>query len=305
MIDLPNNIHVIERGWLSANQIYIHDHTSVDVIDSGFCFHSVQTIQLMQSFLDLHPSLKPRKLLNTHLHSDHCGGNRALQDTFQFTCVVPEHEFSSVNNWSLAKQSFDDLGQPCPKFTAVDSLKTGSTVQIGLIDFEIHGTPGHNPHSILLFAPSLGLLISADALWQKGFGALFSEVSHQTGFQDQRATLQLIKSLPVKIVVPGHGSPFTDIQSALDDAYSRLDYLESSPQRNSHHVAQVLFQFMVMFTETLTLEDGLNWCLNTPLFRLSASQLSLSVEDLFSQTLEYLQNKQSLSLSNGKIKYLW
>jgi len=60
-----------------------------------------------------------------------------------------------------------------------------------------------------------------------------------------------------------------------------------------------------MFTETLTLEDGLNWCLNTPLFRLSASQLSLSVEDLFSQTLEYLQNKQSLSLSDGKIKYLW
>jgi hypothetical protein len=107
------------------------------------------------------------------------------------------------------------------------------------------------------------------------------------------------------VVVPGHGSPFTDIQSALDDAYSRLDYLESSPQRNTHHVAQVLFQFIVMFTETLTLKDGLNWCFNTSLFRLSANQLGLSVEDLFSQTLEYLQNKQSLSLSDGKIQYLW
>jgi len=305
LIDLPKNIHVIERGWLSANQIYIHDHASIDVIDSGFCFHSEQTIQLMQSFLDQHSSLKPRNLFNTHLHSDHCGGNRALQDEFQMKCLVPESEFTSVNNWSIAKQSFDDLGQPCPKFTAVDSLKIGATVQIGSIDFEIHGTPGHHPHSILFFAPSLGLLISADALWEKGFGALFSEVSHQTGFKEQRATLQLIKSLPVKLVVPGHGSPFTDIQSALDDAYSRLDYLESSPPRNTHHVAQVLFQFMVMFTETLTLEDGLNWCHKTPLFILSADQLGLGVEELFSQTLEYLQNKKSLSFTNGQIKYCW
>ncbi len=295
----------MERGWLSANQIYVHDHAFVDVIDSGFCFHGQQTIQLFQSFLEQHPSLKPRYLLNTHLHSDHCGGNRALQDTFQFSCLVPESEFASVKNWPIAKQSFDDLGQPCPKFTVVDSLRIGSTVQIGSIDFEIHGTPGHHPHSILLFAPSLGLLISADALWEKGFGALFSEVSHQTGFQEQRATLQLIESLPVKVVVPGHGSPFVNIQSALEDAYSRLDYLESSPQRNTHHVAQVLFQFMVMFTETLSLEEGLKWCFNTPLFRLSADQLGLSVEELFSQTLEYLQSKQNLTLSHGKIQYRW
>ena len=305
MIDLPKNIHIIERGWLSANQIYIHDHASIDVVDSGFCFHGQQTIQLLQSFLDQHPSLKPRQLFNTHLHSDHCGGNRALQDAFQFTCLVPESEFTSVRNWPLAQQSFEYLGQPCPKFTATESLKIGSTIQIGSFDFEIHGTPGHHPHSILLFAPSLGLLISADALWEKGFGALFSEVSDRSGFQEQRATLQLIESLPVKVVVPGHGNPFVNIQSALDNAYSRLDYLESSPQRNTHHVAQVLFQFMVMFTEKLSLEDGLNWCLKTPLFRMSADQLGLSVEELFSQTLEYLQNKQSLSFTDGKIKHRW
>jgi glyoxylase-like metal-dependent hydrolase (beta-lactamase superfamily II) len=305
LIDLPKNIHVIERGWLSANQIYIHDDSFVDIIDSGFCFHSEQTIQLFQSYLTQHPSILPRHLFNTHLHSDHCGGNRALQDAFHLKCLVPESEFASVNNWLIAKQSFDDLGQPCPKFTAHDFLKIGTTIQIGSIDFEIHGTPGHHPHSILFFAPSLGLLISADALWEKGFGALFSEVSHQTGFQEQRSTLQLIESLPVKVVVPGHGSPFTDIQSALDDAYSRLNYLESSPQRNTHHVAQVLFQFIVMFTETLTLEDGLNWCHKTPLFIKSADQLGLGVEELFSQTLEYLQNKKSLSFINGQIQYCW
>ena len=305
MIDLPKNIHIVERGWLSANQIYIHNNSFVDIIDSGFCFQGEQTIQLLQSYLTQNPILKPRYLFNTHLHSDHCGGNRALQDEFHVKCLVPEFEFESLNNWSIAKQAFDDLGQPCPKFTAHNFLKIGSNIQVGSIDFEIHGTPGHNPHSILLFAPSLGLLISADALWEKGFGALFSEVSHQTGFKEQRATLELIKSLPIKFVVPGHGRPFSDIQSALDHAYSRLDYLESSPKRNTLHVAHVLFQFMVMFNETLTLKEGLNWCFNTPLFRKSADQLGLGIDELLSTTLAYLQNKNSLSISNGIIQYRW
>jgi len=299
----PNNLHVQERGWLSANQIYIHNGHEVDVIDSGFCLHAQQTIDLLQFYLKQSPGLKTRHLINTHLHSDHCGGNQALQQQFQFKCYVPESEYASVQHWSLAEQGFQELGQPCPAFKAHHALKIGQTIQIGSIDFEIHGTPGHHPHSILLFAPDIGLLISADALWEKGFGALFSEVSNHAGFTEQRSTLNLIKSLPIKVVIPGHGSPFTNIQAALNDAYSRLDYLESHPQRNTHHVAQVLLQFMVMFRQKLSLQEGLNWCSNTPLFILSAEQLDLSVEELFLQTLEYLKNKRCLNLQNDLIEY--
>ena len=298
----PSNIHVQERGWLSANQIYIHNGQNVDVIDSGFCLHSQQTIDLLQFYLNQLPELRTRHLINTHLHSDHCGGNHALQEQFQFTCYVPESEYVSVQQWSLAEKSFLALGQPCPPFSAQHSLKIGHTIQIGSIDFEIHGTPGHHPHSILLFAPDIGLLISADALWEKGFGALFSEVSNHTGFTEQRATLNLIRSLPVKVVIPGHGSPFTDIQASLSAAYSRLDFLESHPQRNTHHIAQVLLQFMVMFRQKLSLQEGLDWCINTPLFILSAAQLNLSIEELFLQTLEYLENKRCLTIKNDFIE---
>lgn len=298
----PSNIHVQERGWLSANQIYIHNGLDVDVIDSGFCLHAQQTIDLLQLYLNQSSELHTRHLINTHLHSDHCGGNQALQQQFQFKCYVPESEYASVQQWSFAEKSFLALGQPCPPFTAQHALKIGQTIQIGSIDFEIHGTPGHHPHSILLFAPDIGLLISADALWEKGFGALFSEVSNHTGFTEQRATLNLIRSLPVKVVIPGHGSPFTDIQASLSEAYSRLDFLESHPQRNTHHVSQVLLQFMVMFRQKLSLQEGLYWCINTPLFILSAEQLNLSIEELFLKTLQYLENKHCLTIKNDLIE---
>jgi len=58
-----------------------------------------------------------------------------------------------------------------------------------------------------------------------------------------------------------------------------------------------------MFRQKLSLQEGLDWCINTPLFILSAEQLNLSVEDLFLQTLEYLKNKHCLTLHNDLIKY--
>lgn len=299
---LPPNIHIVERGWLSANQVYLHDDTSVDVIDSGFCLHQQQTVALLQSYLARFPSLQTRLLVNTHLHSDHCGGNQALQNSFNFSCLVPESEFASVKNWNVLEYEFQALGQPCPPFIAHDALKIGQSITLGDIQFEVHGSPGHHPHSILLFAPALGLLISADALWEKGFGALFSEVERQTGYIEQRATLKLIESLPVKVVIPGHGAPFKNIQAAISHAYSRLDYLESHPERNIHHVAQVLLQFMVMFKQELSTQDGLDWCFSTPLFKLSAEQLGMDVEDLFLNSLAYLENKHCLTRNNVVIK---
>jgi glyoxylase-like metal-dependent hydrolase (beta-lactamase superfamily II) len=298
---LPN-IHVIERGWLSANQIYLRNENAVDIIDSGFCYHAQQTIDLLQAYVNEF-KLQPRNLFNTHLHSDHCGGNQALQNHFQVKCFVPESEFDVITNWPLAEQDFNYLGQPCPQFRADGVIQVGQTLQIGLETFEVHGTPGHHPHSNLLYSPSLKLLISADALWEKGFGALFSAINDHSGFREQRETLNTIASLDVDWVIPGHGKPFKNFKEALGNAYSRLDFLESNPKKNFHHVAQVLFQFMVMFKVHLSKQEGINWCLETPIFVECAQHLQMPVDDLFLQTLISLKNKNCLSFDENQITY--
>jgi len=46
-------------------------------------------------------------------------------------------------------------------------------VQAGQCYGKIIGSPGHDPMSVVLYQPDLKLLISADALWENGFGVVF------------------------------------------------------------------------------------------------------------------------------------
>ena len=155
----------------------------------------------------------------------------------------------------------------------------------------------------MLYAPTLKLLISADSLWENGFGALFSQLTLGTGFIDQRSTLDHISSLDVTLVIPGHGSPFSDVKAALSVAYSRLDYFESNPFKNIQHVAQVLFQFMLMFKIKLSIVESLDWCKETPLFAKCAEILNKSIEELFDETIKQLHSKNSLEFNQGSIFY--
>ena len=74
-LNIPG-LQVFERGWLSANNILLTDADSSTLIDSGYVTHQDQTLLLLQNALGTKPL---DRLVNTHLHSDHCGGNATLQ----------------------------------------------------------------------------------------------------------------------------------------------------------------------------------------------------------------------------------
>jgi glyoxylase-like metal-dependent hydrolase (beta-lactamase superfamily II) len=76
---LPVGVTVLERGWLSSNNILIQGTGPAALIDSGYCTHAPQTLALVKAALG---SLPLVTLINTHLHSDHCGGNAALQAAY-------------------------------------------------------------------------------------------------------------------------------------------------------------------------------------------------------------------------------
>ena len=69
---LPPGVHVFERGWLSANNVLMQDAHSATLVDSGYVTHQAQTLALVQHALQ---GRTLDQLANTHLHSDHCGGN--------------------------------------------------------------------------------------------------------------------------------------------------------------------------------------------------------------------------------------
>ena len=76
---LPPDIRVFERGWLSSNNILLLGQDNTALVDSGYASHAPQTLALVASALGDRPL---DQLVNTHLHSDHCGGNAALQSHY-------------------------------------------------------------------------------------------------------------------------------------------------------------------------------------------------------------------------------
>jgi len=120
---------------------------------------------------------------------------------------------------------------------------------------------------VVLHQPELALLISADALWENGFGLVFPALAGDDGFGDVRATLQKLAGLRVRWVIPGHGRPFEGFEAALVRAHRRLDGLVADPPRHARHAAKVMIKFHLMEWQRRTLEQLGAWIDATPLLR--------------------------------------
>ncbi|MCX2862861.1 MBL fold metallo-hydrolase [Paucibacter sp. PLA-PC-4] len=266
---LPPGLQVIERGWLSSNSVLLGgDERGAILIDSGYCTHAQQTASLLAAALAVDaPGSALRLIVNTHLHSDHCGGNAHLQALHQCPIWIPPGDFEAAKDWDEAKLSYGDTGQQCPRFTPTQPLAPGERLRQAGRDWEAHAAPGHDRHSIILFEPQSRLLISADALWERGFGIVFPEIDGLDAFDDVEATLHLIESLNPALVVPGHGAPFDDIPSALGEARSRLAFFRQRPDRHARHAAKALIMFHLLEASSQAPGLLLDWLMVTPIHR--------------------------------------
>ncbi len=242
-IALPATMRVFERGWLSSNNILFTGPGPSALVDSGYLIHAAQTLALVEHGLHGRPL---ERLINTHLHSDHCGGNAALQARYGCHTAIPAAEADKVRSWDQDALSYKATGQQCARFGFDAVLAPGEQLDLGGMAWQVLGAPGHDPHSLIFYCASEGILISADALWQNGFGVIFPELEGESGFAEARATLALIDTLDVRLVIPGHGAPFTDVKPALVRAFSRLDYLQADPARNAENAIKVMLKFLLL-----------------------------------------------------------
>ena len=277
---LPEGIKVLERGWLSANNIFLWSQDDVSIVDTGYVAHQEQTLALIRNLLKAKGLSKLDKIVNTHLHSDHCGGNAILVKDFRSDIYVPAKEVSAVNSWDDNLLSFKNLGQNCPAFKCQYSLEPGKRILLGAYIWEILAAPGHDPHSIILYQEDHQLLISADALWEDGFGAIFPELEGDDAFEEVAKTLDLIEQLKIKLVIPGHGSLFADVKTSISKARSRLDYLATDKARNARHAAKVLLKFRLLEWQSLELSLVHAWIKETPLMKAIARELNQSIDQL-------------------------
>ena len=261
-LPLGPGLHVLERGWLSSNNILLDDGADAALVDTGHNLHAPQTVALLRQRLGARPL---RRVINTHLHSDHCGGNAALQREWDAQVSVPAGSWQAVQDWDEQALSYAPTGQRCERFSAQTALQPGQALRIGAREWQVIAAPGHDPQSVILFDARHGVLISADALWHNGFGVVFPELEGDAAFDDVARVLDLIGRLPVRWVIPGHGAPFDDVADALQRARSRLDGLRADPARHLRHGAKVLLKYHLMEVQRQPLAELRGWLHRTPL----------------------------------------
>ena len=255
---------LFERGWLSANSIIFQGRHGTAIVDTGYHSHGAQTVELVRAALGGRPL---ERILNTHLHSDHCGGNAALQSAWpEAQTAIPPGLAAHVRDWDPYALSYTPTGQECPRFEIDGVLQPGSEIPLGDRFWQVHAAPGHDPHAVLLFEPQERLLISADALWANGFGVVFPELEGESAFAEVGATFDVIESLQPRLVLPGHGPMFNDVARALDVARRRLEGFMQDPRKHALYAAKVLLKYKLLEWQQTTLGYVCSWGEGTPYF---------------------------------------
>ena len=249
---LPPQMHVFVRDWLSANHVVLRSDAGCVVIDSGYDKHVPLMLALIASRMGL-DGRPLAKLINTHCHSDHVGGNAALRRAYGCTIAVPTGEAPLIDAWDEQALLYEYADQRAERFAVNEILEPGSTHTGGDIKWRALAAPGHAMGALVFFNDEHRILISGDALWQNGYGIVMPPELDPGALPATRATLEMIATLDARCVVPGHGEPFTDVDAALERAFARTTAFEVDPMRTVRHVLKALLVFSLLDRERMPL----------------------------------------------------
>ncbi len=256
---------VLQRDWLSSNHIVFRASggRGAVVVDTGYDSHSALSCALIEHALHGEPLAR---IVNTHLHSDHCGGNAALQARHACETWVPQPSFDAVRAWDMQALSFDQLDQVCRRFSASHALAAGSSIELGGQLWQAHAAPGHDPDALMFFQPEARVLITGDALWEDRVAIIFPELEGGSGFAEANAALDVIEALNPAIVIPGHGRPFNGVGGALAQSRARLARFAAEPASHVRYAWRALVMFHLLARQPVARSALIEWMAQAPLF---------------------------------------
>ena len=278
----PPQLHVFVRDWLSSNNILLKSRDGHVLIDSGYVRHAPLTLALLASERGLGDA-PLAWLVNTQCHSDHVGGNAAIQRRYECPVAVPAAEAPLVERWDGKALLYDYCDQQVERFTVDHVLPADTTHVWGDLEWQALAAPGHDMGALVFYNAEHRILISGDALWEHGFGFVMPPEIDPAALPATRATIEMLTRLDIRIVIPGHGEPFTDVASALDRAAKRVAAFESDSLRVARHALKVNLMFALLDKQRMPLDEmpayvervGIYRDFNALFFRLPPARLAL------------------------------
>jgi len=237
------------------------------IIDTGFnrtvCFEAMQ-----KGLRALDIDLSKTDFLLTHMHADHTGLiSRLVTDTsaVYFSRIdakvfdkninwQPMIDYAVSNGFQLEEllkaiknhPGFKYSPKTIPEFIMIDD---GRMIQAGDYHLRCLLTPGHTQGHICLYDEKKQILFSGDHVLYDITPHIESWSYEVNSLKNYLESLDKIRNLPVKIVLPGHRNFFSDLKGRIDEL-------------KKHHRIRVNEVLEVLNSNTMTAYDiaaGMTW----------------------------------------------
>ena len=299
-------ICVIERGWLNCNQVVLCSPDENVLVDSGYGRHGAATIRYVDSVL---PAGRKHlhRLINTHCHSDHMGGNAAWRAHYRCRITIPVDEVKHVQPWTEQSCWSEMTDQYAEPFAFDDTISPGESFDAGGATWTAFAAPGHDMDALMFHCAASGILITGDALWHikhGGMGFVWPNIDENTGrntFIDAAyATLAQIEMLSPRLIIPGHGQPFGDVQHSIDGLRARLKVFSENPEKNARHLVKVMLVFALLDKQQMSLIDLPQYLSTVPLHRdMNEQFLRLPFDELAGRIANELVTAGAVQIIDG------
>ncbi len=150
--------------------------------------------------------LKIGRVINTHGHFDHVGGNRQVLAATGAELLIHSGD---VHFLSRAADVATMYGLSTENSPPPDGLlEDGMTIRFGSYEMKVLHTPGHTPGGCCLYLESQDKLVTGDTLFAEGVGRTdFPGSSHEALIEGIRNKLMVLPD--VTAAYPGHGPSTT------------------------------------------------------------------------------------------------
>jgi glyoxylase-like metal-dependent hydrolase (beta-lactamase superfamily II) len=298
---LPPQLRVFVRDWLSSNNILLKSAAGHVLIDTGYVRHAPLMLALLASRQGLDGDGLAR-VVNTHCHSDHMGGNAAVARAYACPIAVPVGEAPLIERWDTKALWIDYAGQTAERFAVDDVLVPGAAYVWGDLEWRALAAPGHDMGAVVFHNAEHRILVSGDALWENGYGLIMPPGVDPAALPATRATLDMLAKLDVAVVIPGHGEPFTDVAAALDRAYGRTAAFEADEMRMVRHALKVLLTFTLLDRQRMPLDELPAFVDRVPIFRdFNARYLQLAPAALAQRLVDELERAGAARRDGGAL----
>lgn len=206
-----------DGGWGYSNAGLVVGNGQSLLVDT--LFDLKLTASMLESMKAVTASAPIGTVVNTHANGDHCYGNQLVKDANIVASAATAHEMTEVPPAMLAALNkapgevgdlfrsffgdfeFDGIDLALPTQTFTGQL----TVKVGERDIElIEVGPAHTAGDTIAYVPSARTVYTGDILFIGGAPIVWAGP-----LENWIAACDLINSLDLDVVVPGHG-PLTD-----------------------------------------------------------------------------------------------